>query len=189
MRVRRATICAVALAFALGACTDSGDGDPFDAGLIEDFPSGSVTTFSDGEITARSTPTASTGHDRSLRGEVVFHVVRAESGEFLALSARDAHSQCWVPWRSEFEFDGGTGVFLDPCHGSTYESTGARVFGPAPRDLDRYPVEVRGGHVYVTLSDGALIPGETGVAFIDPSATLTPEVSAQPTATVGSTRR
>jgi nitrite reductase/ring-hydroxylating ferredoxin subunit len=113
--------------------------------------------------------------------------VRLDSGDFLALSARDAHSDCWVPWRPEVEFEGRVGWFRDPCHGSTYDGEGVRVFGPAPRDLDRYPVEVRDGHVYVTLSDDARIPGDTRVGLVDPSATPTPGVPPQSTAVATST--
>lgn len=188
MRRFAATLLAVLLTLALAACMgDDGDPPTFDAGPVEDFPAESVITFSDGEVIERNTPTESTGFNLPFGGEQVFHVVRLQSGEFLALSARDSHSQCWVPWRPEFEFDGHEGWFRDPCHGSTYEGTGMRVFGPAPRDLDRYPVEVRDGHVYVTLSDDVLIPGETRVEFIDPSATPTPAEPPQATAVVTST--
>jgi Rieske Fe-S protein len=44
----------------------------------------------------------------------------------------------------------GAGWFRDLCHGSTYLMDGERVFGPAPRDLDRYPVSIVGSRVVVS---------------------------------------
>ena len=44
--------------------------------------------------------------------------------------------------------------FIDPCHGSTYESTGEYVRGPAPRDLDQFGVVVgEDGSIEIDLED------------------------------------
>jgi cytochrome b6-f complex iron-sulfur subunit len=39
--------------------------------------------------------------------------------------------------------------FICPCHGSTYERDTHYVRGPAPRDLDQFPVRVVNGNVIV----------------------------------------
>ena len=91
------------------------------------------------------------------------YVVRQEDGSFVALYATNpgygyGHTTgehgCTVPWRPDFVFD-GTGIkgwFRDPCSGATFDATGHRIFGPAESDLDRFPVSVRHGHVYVDTS-------------------------------------
>jgi Rieske Fe-S protein len=142
------------------ACTGD-NGRAFDAGPTEEFPRGSVVTFADREEVERATSLESIGNRLIGIAGPIFHLVRLESGEFLALSARDSHSRCWASWRPDFEFRGERGWFWDPCHGSVYDEQGAKVFGPALRDLDRYPAQVRDEHVHVTLSDEALIPGKT----------------------------
>ena len=114
--------------------------DPWvNLGSIEDFPPGTVTPV---------------GYpDEPL----VFHIVRLDDGELLALLARDPHLGCAVPYRPDFVWDGRPGWFRNPCHGETYDMAGRRVFGPSPRDLDRLAVEVRNGAVYVNPT--AITPG------------------------------
>lgn len=79
---------------------------------------------------------------------------------FLALYWKCPHLGCTVPWRPTFVWpdpDAGgqdtTGWFRCPCHGSTYNNAGVRVFGPAPRSMD---------HMKVTIEDGK-ISVNTGV--------------------------
>ncbi len=65
-------------------------------------------------------------------------------GGLLALWQKCPHLGCTVPWRADFTFQGRTGWFRCPCHGSTYtREGGVLVFGPAPRPLDRYSIEVK----------------------------------------------
>lgn len=99
----------------------------FDMGPTDAFAVGSVTTVEDG----------------------AFHLVRLSEEEFVALSWRDSHVRhCTVPWKPDFLWpDPDTGQprrgwFRDPCGGSTYDKDGRRVFGPAPRSLDRYAVAI-----------------------------------------------
>ena len=61
----------------------------------------------------------------------------AERGGVLALYHACTHLGCHLPWRPQFAFDGQEGWFRCPCHGATYTKAGVRVFGPAPRDMDR----------------------------------------------------
>ncbi len=76
-------------------------------------------------------------------------IVHLESGELIALSSRSTHLGCSVPWRADFEFSGVTGWFRDPCSGTTWDITGNKAFGPAPRDMDQYVIDAGGGKVRI----------------------------------------
>ena len=77
-----------------------------------------------------------------------FWLVRQADDSFVALYAINSHNlpgECPVEWITEISIygwyeDGLTGVFRAPCHGETFDITGRRLFGPSPRDLDRFPV-------------------------------------------------
>jgi len=78
-------------------------------------------------------------------------------GGVLALWRKCPHLGCTIPWRPDFQFQGRKGWFRCPCHGSTYtKEGGVIVFGPAPRPMDVFPVEVQ--------DDGGLVV-QTGRAF------------------------
>ncbi len=64
-------------------------------------------------------------------------------GGLIALYHKCPHLGCTVPWRPDFTFDNRKGWFRCPCHGSTYTADGGvKVFGPAPRPLDVFPITV-----------------------------------------------
>lgn len=44
-------------------------------------------------------------------------------------------------------------VFREPCHGSTWDAAGRRLFGPTPGDLDRFPVRVVDDSVHVDVGN------------------------------------
>ena len=132
----------------------------FDLGSIERFPPGTVTTLF-APIDGSSAPVSNVAYLRHPSSRAsgspsglwhTFHVVRLDSGEVLALSAHDPHLGCTVPYRPSFNFDGREGWFRNPCHGETYDLAGYRVFGPTPRGLDRFHVEVIDGRGIVDLS-------------------------------------
>jgi len=83
---------------------------------------------------------------------------------FLALWWKCPHLGCTVPWREAFSFvDPATGAstqgwFRCPCHGSTYTRAGVRVFGPAPRSMDRMELTIDGGG-NITVNTGAITKG------------------------------
>ena len=79
----------------------------------------------------------------------------AESpGGLLALYQKCPHLGCTVPWRPDYTFQGTKGWFLCPCHGSTYSKDGGvKVFGPAPRPLDVFPLLVN-DDLSVTVQTG-----------------------------------
>lgn len=65
-------------------------------------------------------------------------------GGLLALWRKCPHLGCTVPWNPGFEFQGRKGWFRCPCHNSTYtREGGVLVFGPAPRSLDVFPLQVQ----------------------------------------------
>ena len=66
-----------------------------------------------------------------------------EAGGFMALFQRCVHLGCRVPWCA-------TSIgFECPCHGSKYNSIGEYNAGPAPRNLDRFVVELREGRFVI----------------------------------------
>jgi cytochrome b6-f complex iron-sulfur subunit len=54
----------------------------------------------------------------------------------LALYKVCTHLDCLFNW------DDQAGVFVCPCHGSTFAKDGAYLSGPAPRSLDRFGIKV-----------------------------------------------
>ncbi|MSQ41683.1 MAG: ubiquinol-cytochrome c reductase iron-sulfur subunit [Dehalococcoidia bacterium] len=76
----------------------------------------------------------------------------------LALWHKCPHLGCTVPWRNNFTFEGDTGWFRCPCHGSTYTKAGVRVFGPAPRSMDTMKIDVDASG-NITVQTGARVPG------------------------------
>jgi cytochrome b6-f complex iron-sulfur subunit len=78
-------------------------------------------------------------------------------GGVLALWQKCPHLGCTVPYNPSFDFQGRRGWFRCPCHNSTYtREGGVLVFGPAPRPMDVFPIEVQ--------QDGSLIV-QTGREF------------------------
>lgn len=81
-------------------------------------------------------------------------------GGVLALYEKCTHlGFCRVPWRPDFVFLGRTGWFRCPCHGATYTKGGVRVFGPAPRSLDTFPI-TDVSHRGVSVNTGRILLGD-----------------------------
>ena len=93
----------------------------FEAGSAARFARGSVTPFRDGG----------------------FYLVRLEDGGFLALHRKCTHLGCTVSWLPDERH------FACPCHASAFSMRGGVLSAPAPRPLDRFPVSVNGGIVFV----------------------------------------
>ena len=91
-------------------------------------------------------------------------------GGLLAMWQKCPHLGCTVPYRPEFSFQDVRGWFRCPCHGSTYTKRGGViVFGPAPRPLDVFPLEV---------NDDLSITVQTGRQFEFTGSTQNPARSA-----------
>jgi nitrite reductase/ring-hydroxylating ferredoxin subunit len=82
-----------------------------------------------------------------------FWVVRLDDETLIALSASDPRNGCTLPWRPQYTFNNQQGWFLEPCHGSLYDITGKRVFGPTGWNMDRYEVQVNSGQVRVLVGE------------------------------------
>ena len=67
-------------------------------------------------------------------------------GEVRAFSAVCTHLGCIVKWEPAMNH-----VLFCPCHKGMFDREGGVVGGPPPRPLERYPVEVREGQVFVKM--------------------------------------
>lgn len=65
---------------------------------------------------------------------------------FMALYRKCVHLGCSVPWCPPAKW------FECPCHGSKYSINGEYRDGPAPRSLDQFRVEIKGGKLIVDTS-------------------------------------
>jgi cytochrome b6-f complex iron-sulfur subunit len=65
------------------------------------------------------------------------------SDNLMAIYQVCVHLGCLVPYIPSEK------RFICPCHGSTYERNTKYVRGPAPRNLDQFPVKVTNGNVVV----------------------------------------
>jgi isorenieratene synthase len=62
----------------------------------------------------------------------------------VALSAICTHQTCTI---TGF----GNGQFVCPCHGSTFNTSGQVLGGPAPRDLFQFPTQFVNGVLTITV--------------------------------------
>ena len=125
----------------------TGFGGIVSAGTVDQFPPGSKTPNAEGKFWLVN--------------------LTAEQGGpgFLALWWKCPHLGCTVPWRESFVFpDPATGQddrgwFRCPCHGSTYSDAGIRVFGPAPRSLDRMALTIDPATKRISVNTGSITKG------------------------------
>jgi cytochrome b6-f complex iron-sulfur subunit len=114
-----------------------GFGSDVDAGAVTDLQSQVVA--SDGSVVPVFVPEARAYVvPAPTRQSDQFDGLPVAAGGLMALFQRCVHLGCRVPWCA-------TSVgFECPCHGSKYNSIGEYFDGPAPRNLDRFTVEVVG---------------------------------------------
>jgi Rieske Fe-S protein len=80
-------------------------------------------------------------------------LVRLSENEFAAYSQACTHLMCPVHYQHAQQ------QFYCPCHEGFFSARDGRVLaGPPPRPLPRYPVEVRGGQVWVVPAATAKPP-------------------------------
>lgn len=115
-----------------------GFGADIDAGAVSDLLLGTRT--SSGGVVPAFIPEAKAYvvpvDDQNLSKQFVGKGVAA--GGLMALYQRCVHLGCRVPWCATSQ------GFECPCHGSKYDGIGEYFAGPAPRNLDRFEVEVVG---------------------------------------------
>jgi cytochrome b6-f complex iron-sulfur subunit len=87
---------------------------------------------------------------RAVYGDSPAVLAGMEEG-FVALYQKCPHLGCRVPWCQTSQW------FECPCHGSKYNRVGEKKGGPAPRGMDRFPVEVSGNAVLVDTA--VVVPG------------------------------
>jgi len=135
-----------------------------DAGPVNQFPEGTVRYYLDGRF-----------------------YVTSYQGSLLALYQKCPHLGCRVPFCSSSK------RFECPCHGSVFNIKGEYIKGPAPRGMDRFPVEVAKNQVLVDT--GTVVEGPGRGLLTGPSepagpsclegtgetATATPGTSMEPT--------
>lgn len=73
--------------------------------------------------------------------------VKQPDGQVTVFSPRCTHLGCGYRW------DDSDRTFKCPCHGSVFDITGRVLAGPAPRPLDRLPVKVEQGKLYVIYEE------------------------------------
>ena len=92
------------------------------------------------------------------------YLVRIQ-GEVVAMSEKCTHLGCRVPYCPT------SNQFECPCHGSIFNRAGEFRAGPAPRGLDRYPIEVdETGMIFIDTGDAEAGP-PPGAETIDEPAT------------------
>lgn len=112
-----------------------GFGADINAGALTDIED--QTRDSDGAVVPLFIPEARAyvvPAPAELSGQYVDRDVAA--GGFMALYQRCVHLGCRVPWCATSQ------GFECPCHGSKYNSVGEYFAGPAPRNLDRFVVQI-----------------------------------------------
>ncbi len=82
----------------------------------------------------------------------------------MAIYQKCVHLGCRVPWCASSKW------FECPCHGSQYNRWGEYVFGPAPRGLDRFPIEVQDGNIVVNTGQVITGPSRTAGVLGEPAA-------------------
>jgi cytochrome b6-f complex iron-sulfur subunit len=127
----------------------TGFGSVVQAGNVSEFAPGTKTQISEGKFW-------------------LVNLTEEQGGPgFLALYWKCPHLGCTVPWRPTFTFvDPATGAakqgwFRCPCHGSTYNDAGVRVFGPAPRSMDHMDLEIDPGSGNISVNTGTITKGTT----------------------------
>lgn len=119
-----------------------GFGADIDAGPITDLETkvfasdGSILPLFVPEARAYLVPAPSTLSEQ-------FDGRSVEAGGLMALFQRCVHLGCRVPWCAPSQ------GFECPCHGSKYNSIGEYFAGPAPRNLDRFVVEMDGSNFII----------------------------------------
>ena len=121
-----------------------GFGSDVVAGSVEDLTTELVQP--DGSVTPLFIPSARAyilpiSEEELARSQFADTDTAAEG--LIALYQRCVHLGCRVPWCQPSQ------GFECPCHGSKYDAVGEYFAGPAPRNLDRFGVEVIDGNLVI----------------------------------------
>jgi cytochrome b6-f complex iron-sulfur subunit len=114
-----------------------GFGSKVDAGKIEDLKNQIIQA--DGSVIPAFIPEARAyvlPFSESTAGDSQFTDGSTIADGLVAVYQRCVHLGCRVPWCNSSQ------GFECPCHGSKYNMVGEYYAGPAPRNLDRFAVNV-----------------------------------------------
>ena len=93
-------------------------------------------------------------------------------GGLIAFWRKCPHDTCTLAWQPERQWQGndtnGIGLFNCPCCGSTFTKAGASVFGPTPRSLDTFAIDLYARSVRLHIAKA--LKGSPPHAPPDPSA-------------------
>ena len=134
-----------------------GFGSDIDVGAVADLQTEVV--LNDGSILPKFVPEARAYIVPFAESDISrsqFEGSGVVAGGLTALFQRCVHLGCRVPW-----CDASQG-FECPCHGSKYNYVGEYEAGPAPRNLDRFAVEVQDGRLIVKT--GTIIQSARAIA-------------------------
>lgn len=128
-----------------------------DEAIASTTPAANFSYFSEAQSYIQPYPTDSATLSNA---EAVYSgsVLDAMKAGYVALWQVCPHLGCKVP------VCGSSQWFECPCHGSKYNRVGEKKSGPAPRGMDRFPVTIEDGNVYVdtgTVSQGPAIGTDT----------------------------
>jgi menaquinol-cytochrome c reductase iron-sulfur subunit len=76
------------------------------------------------------------------------YVTDEGEGNFVVFSRACTHLNCLVRW------NGSKSQFFCPCHGGVFDKDGKVIAGPPPRPLEKLPVKVENGLLYVKEGNG-----------------------------------
>ncbi len=75
--------------------------------------------------------------------EISAYVLTDNGHDYIAMSNVCTHLGCRVRWLAD------RGQFFCPCHEGQFDAHGNVLGGPPPRPLDRYPVKVENGQLFI----------------------------------------
>ena len=113
-----------------------------DEAISSSTPAENFSYFSEAQSYIQPYPTdsATLSNAETVYGGAVLEGMRLG---YVALWQVCPHLGCKVP------VCGSSQWFECPCHGSKYNRVGEKKSGPAPRGMDRFPVTIEGGSVFV----------------------------------------
>ncbi|MDX2269511.1 MAG: ubiquinol-cytochrome c reductase iron-sulfur subunit [Bryobacter sp.] len=76
-------------------------------------------------------------------------VVKLTEQEVVAFSPSCTHLGCAYHWEA------AKNEFVCPCHTTSFSVSGKVLGGPAPRDLDRFPVKVQNNRLLININPAA----------------------------------
>lgn len=131
-----------------------GFGSDVSAGPVQDIKD--AIAQADGTITPFYLPTAKAWIvpvADSILGDSQFAEDQTVASGLAAVWQKCVHLGCAVPWCQSSQ------GFECPCHGSKYNFIGEYESGPAPRNMDRFIVEVDAAGEFI-IKTGSVIPTE-----------------------------